>query len=183
MKSILSKACFKPRGTLQSQMLVAFTDGSCKLCKTGGWGWIVYAKNGTLKFSDWGGKPHTTNQQMELTAMRKCLEFLPKGRECELWSDSTYVLGGIVGTVQKNKGDQMSNPRLYHPKSGWMSTWDRSTSRANFEEWEQLRKILEEHYHKKSILRFGWVKGHAGIEGNEIADRLANRYFASLRIF
>ena len=39
---------------------------------------------------------------------------------------------------------------------------------------EHIRKKLIALLHLKWIVHLGWVKGHAGIEGNELVDRLAN---------
>jgi ribonuclease HI len=38
---------------------------------------------------------------------------------------------------------------------------------------ESIRNKIIALTHLKWIIHFGWVKGHAGIEGNELVDRLA----------
>jgi ribonuclease HI len=38
---------------------------------------------------------------------------------------------------------------------------------------ELIRNIIIALTHVKWIMHFGWFKGHAGIEGNELADQLA----------
>ena len=38
---------------------------------------------------------------------------------------------------------------------------------------EPIRNKIIALTHLKWIVHFGWVKGHTGIEGNELADRLA----------
>jgi ribonuclease HI len=38
---------------------------------------------------------------------------------------------------------------------------------------ETIRNKINVLTHLKWTIHFGWVKGHAGIEGNELVDRLA----------
>jgi len=42
---------------------------------------------------------------------------------------------------------------------------------------ELIRNKIIALTHLKLIMHFGWVKGHAGIEGNELVDRLAKAAF------
>src|SRR5437879_11705109 len=105
----------------------AYTDGSCKKKSTdingiGGWGWVAYIISPTFKvtFSDWGGTLKTTNNRMELIAMAEFLEYCPQGKYVSviLYSDSMYVLGGIIGQQKIGKVciTKKSN-------RSWLSIW------------------------------------------------------------
>lgn len=181
---------------MSSRIVVrAFTDGSCKGNPgIGGWGWVAYVNQkyySELRWSGWGGKKKTTNQQMELQAMAEFLSFCPRGAKVEVWSDSCYVLNGITG-VQKESGSNMSKlVRVGEKPQGWINGWSypktkfgdeysseywKKSDLKNPKEWYQIHQLILEHGLSRTELYFGWVKGHAGNEGNEIADKLANKY-------
>ena len=101
---------------------LAFTDGACKHNPgPGGWG-ITYMhriKDVKIYWSDNGGKKHTTNSEMELTAMKKLLDFVPKGHDYLIHVDSHYVLHSII---KGNDGSvALKNNIPYF--SGWMGNW------------------------------------------------------------
>lgn len=186
--------------------MVAYTDGACeKSPRIGGWGWtaitsqINKGKKCVIEWSDHGGLNDTTNQQMELMAMAELLEFCNIGSDIEIWSDSTYTVKGIVGEITKNPQEQNLKSYLVTLKSrpqGWLNGWKTSrsilnapytsykndqigywnTDRTNGYEWYRIHQRLLLHIKGKSIINFGWVKGHSGIEGNEKADKLADIY-------
>lgn len=176
----------------------AFTDGACKKNPgIGGWGWTAKSRQcdrASIIWQDWGGKHNTTNQQMELRAMREFLEFCPKGFKAEIWSDSRYTLNGIVGNCPTVKGDTKSKLVKVDPDpQGWMKKWKNyninkcykrkfsmdywnKVDLKNSEEWYLIHQLLIEHSISGSKLYFGWVKGHSDCKGNQIADELANRF-------
>lgn len=183
---------------MTSRLVVnAFTDGACKKNPgIGGWGWVAYTNRKQwrvpIQWSNWGGKKMTTNQQMELRAMIGFLDFCPRGCKVEVWSDSMYVLGGIVGSVPKEPNSiQSSLVCVNSNPQGWINGWKTSSSKLGTDyfdgywskkdlknpvEWYRLHQLLLIHVEEGTDLNFGWVKGHAAIEGNEIADTLANMY-------
>jgi ribonuclease HI len=74
-----------------------------------------------------------------------------------LHSDSKYVINGITkGWARKWRAN------------GWMRT--RSEPAQNPDLWERLLDLCDKH-----DVQFQWVKGHAGIPGNERCDALATR--------
>ena len=102
-----------------------------------------------------GHEAETTNNRMELTAAVAGLRALKRPCDIELNTDSKYVMQGI---------------------NEWIVTWKRNGWKTaarkpvkNFDLWQQLDDEVARHR-----IDWNWVKGHAGIEGNEHADQLAN---------
>jgi len=130
---------------------IVYTDGACKGNPgPGGWGWVV---PGGRRAS--GGEPRTTNQRMELSAVLDALREL-HGRVVVI-SDSTYVVNCFRDGWWK----------------GWVERGWRNSKKepvANRDLWEPLVELYRS---RADEIEFRWVKGHAGNEWNDIADRLA----------
>lgn len=132
-------------------MTRVYTDGACKGNPgPGGWGWVV-------PDGRWanGADPDTTNQRMELMAVLDALRNL--AGPVEVVSDSTYVVNCF--------------------RDGWWQGWlkrgwknSKKEPVANRDIWEPL---IELYRSREDELTFTWVKGHAGDEWNDVADRLA----------
>jgi ribonuclease HI len=131
-----------------------YTDGACKGNPgIGGWGaWLKY--NGNEK-SICGGERDTTNNRMELLAVIRALEALKRPSLVKLYTDSVYVQKGmtewLVGWKARN----------------WRTASKKSVK--NDDLWKALDILAGKHQ-----IEWLWVKGHAGNEGNERADELAN---------
>ena len=91
---------------------------------------------------------------MELTAPIMALEALKRRVTVHLHTDSTYVRNGITQWVSSWK------------KNGWRTSAKQPVK--NVDLWQQLQAACEKH-----TVEWHWVKGHAGDEGHERADRLA----------
>lgn len=127
-----------------------YCDGACKGNPgPGGWGVLLRYKEYESRIC--GGEKDTTNNRMELLAAIKGIETLIK-ENCEIVvvTDSQYVVKGM---------------------SEWINNWKRKNWRSvkNVDLWQQLDLLS-----KKHSVTWQWVKGHAGHEENEEADRLAN---------
>ena len=92
---------------------------------------------------------------MEILAVIKALETLPKTSTVDVYSDSKYVVDAI------NKG--------------WASRWRSNNWMRNKKErainpdlWERLLDLCNKH-----IVTIKWVKGHSGDQSNERCDYLA----------
>ena len=134
--------------------VVIYTDGACRGNPgPGGWGVILnYAsKQKTLN----GYESETTNNRMELTAAIEGLRALTRSCDVDLKTDSRYVLQGISEWIDNWKSN------------GWKTASRKPVKNADL--WQLLDKQAQRH-----TINWHWVKGHAGIEGNEEADRLAN---------
>lgn len=132
-----------------------FTDGACRGNPgPGGWG-VLMRYNGHEK-ELYGGDAETTNNRMELMAAIQALRSL--NREClvKLYTDSKYVMQGITEWIHNWK------------KKGWKTAAKKPVKNADL--WQLLDKEREKHE-----IEWIWVKGHAGHEGNERADALANK--------
>ena len=141
--------------------VIVHTDGACSGNPgPGGWGAILSFgdKEKELK----GGEPHTTNNRMELMAAISALEALKRPSTVEMHTDSQYVQQGISQWITKWK------------RNGW-KTADKKPVK-NVDLWQRLDAAMQQHN-----VRWHWVKGHAGHELNERADRLAVAAIAEMR--
>jgi ribonuclease HI len=129
---------------------VAYTDGACQRNPggLGGWGWVVDETT-----FDMGGDPSTTNQRMEIRAALEAARSLP--RPLTVWSDSKYVVDCFAKAWWRK-----------WQANGWKTSQRQPV--ANRDVWEPLVEVAS------ADVTFRWVKGHSGVNLNEVADRLAN---------
>jgi len=131
-----------------------YTDGACRGNPgPGGWGVILSYRDRNKTLS--GFDPQTTNNRMELTAAIEGLRALSRACDIELNTDSKYVLQGISEWIESWKSN------------GWKTAAKKPVKNADL--WQSLDEQVKIHR-----INWHWVKGHAGIEGNEMADQLAN---------
>mgnify|MGYP005728798115 FL=1 len=136
------------------EKIIIYTDGACKGNPgPGGWGVLILLENEQIELS--GGSKETTNNQMELTAVIKALNFFEKKIKVDLYTDSKYVMDGITDYIKKWK------------INGWQTANKKPVKNMN------LWKILDELNNLHDI-NWNWVKGHSGNSENEKADALAN---------
>ena len=132
-----------------------FTDGACKGNPgVGGWGALLQIRGKYLELC--GGEPHTTNNRMELTGAIRALEALKRPSRVILHTDSKYVQQGISEWIHNWK------------QRGWKTAAKKPV--MNEDLWRTLDDLASKHQ-----VQWVWVKGHAGHDGNERADVLANR--------
>lgn len=131
-----------------------YTDGACRGNPgPGGWGAIL--RSGEHERELKGSEAVTTNNRMELMAAIQALAALKRGCDVVLYTDSQYVRKGILE---------------------WMAQWKLRDWRTadkkpvkNVDLWQALEREIARHK-----IEWHWVKGHAGVPGNERADQLAN---------
>jgi ribonuclease HI len=132
-----------------------YTDGACRGNPgPGGWGALLIAGSHRKELS--GAEAVTTNNRMELMAAIGGLSALKRRTSVHLYTDSKYVLQGITEWLPQWKA------------RGW-----RTASREpvkNQDLWERLDAAAA-----AQDIKWTWVKGHSGHEGNEYVDRLANQ--------
>ncbi len=136
-------------------MIEVYTDGACRGNPgPGGWG-------ASLRFNDqqkdlYGGEEKTTNNRMELMAVIQALESLTRSSTVKVYTDSKYVLDGMTKWLPNWK------------KKGWKTAAKKPVK--NVDLWQRLDAAVQ-----LNEVSWQWVKGHSGDEGNDCADRLANR--------
>ena len=131
-----------------------YVDGACRGNPgPGGWGALLISGDVRKELS--GAETQTTNNRMELTAAIEALRALKRPVHATLYTDSKYVCTGI---------------------EEWLPQWKRRDWRTadrkpvkNADLWRALDEAREPH-----TVKWRWVKGHAGNEGNEHVDALAN---------
>jgi ribonuclease HI len=108
-----------------------------------------------------GGEAVTTNNRMELMAVIEALGALKRPCDVIVHTDSTYVMKGITEWIHSWKA------------KGWKTAAREPVK--NVDLWTRLDELAAGHR-----IKWVWVKGHSGHDGNERADKLANKGVASL---
>ncbi len=139
-----------------------YTDGACS-GNPGPGGWGALLRYGDHERELCGGEAgRTTNNRMELMAAIQALESLTRPSTVRLYTDSSYVRGGITSWLAGWK------------RNGWLTSARKPV--LNAELWQRLDAAAARH-----TVEWLWVKGHAGNPGNERADALANKGMAEAR--
>jgi ribonuclease HI len=136
------------------QEVVLVPDGAVS-GNPGPGGWAAILRFGDHERELHGAEANTTNNRMELTAVLEGLRALRRPCRVRVLSDSAYVVNAH--------------------RQGWLERWQRNGWRTsgkapveNRDLWEALLEAERPH-----DVRWELVKGHAGHELNERADRLA----------
>ena len=138
-----------------SNSISIFTDGACRGNPgPGGWGVLIVLEGEEITL--YGGENNTTNNQMEMMAAIKALEYFQEKKSIELVTDSSYLKDGIEKWIHSWK------------KNGWKTSAKKQVK--NQELWMKIDVL--NNFHE---VQWKWVKGHSGHRENEIADLLANK--------
>jgi len=131
-----------------------YTDGACRGNPgPGGWGALLMSGEHRRELN--GAVAETTNNRMELTAAIAALAALKRACTVALYTDSQYVRQGITEWIHQWK----------------VRDWRTADKKPvkNIDLWQALDSQIARH-----TIEWHWVKGHAGVPGNERADELAN---------
>ena len=150
--------------------LKIYTDGGCSGNPgPGGWAFVMVLETfqgGEILAEQKGGEKSTTNNRMELTAVIESLRALKTmdgvpGRAV-VCTDSQYVQKGITEWIRK-----------------WKQNAGRTSDRKpvkNQDLWVELDSLAGEF-----SLAWEWVRGHSGVEYNELCDRMTQQAIATVR--
>ena len=137
-----------------SSVVDIYTDGACR-GNPGPGGWAALLSAGGREKEISGAQIQTTNNRMELQAVIAALQALKRPVDVRLYTDSQYVRRGILEWLPQWKA------------RGWR-TADKKPVK-NLDLWQLLETAAARHR-----IKWHWVRGHAGIPGNERCDALAN---------
>ena len=146
--------------------IVIYTDGGCSGNPgPGGLGAVILADGKELRLS--GGEHNTTNNRMELMAAISALSTVANtpdfnNRPVSVYADSQYVKNGITSWITNWK------------KNGWRTAAKKPV--LNQDLWQKLDAL-----NSSLNVSWNWVKGHAGIEYNEVCDQLCQTEIAKNR--
>jgi ribonuclease HI len=139
---------------------VVFTDGAAKGNPgPGGWGVIIVTPQGEV--TELGGRAvgTTTNNKMELTGAIEALsELRGMPGPLAIYTDSTYVIQGIRGWIHGWR------------KRGWKTATGGEV--LNRDLWERLDALVAAR--ARNRIEWHYVRGHAGVPGNERVDEIAD---------
>jgi len=143
------------------KQVVIHSDGGCH-GNPGPGGWAATLSYGSHNRELSGGEPATTNNRMELRAAIEALGALKEPCDVEFFTDSEYVKNGVTS---------------------WLATWKlngwRTKSKKpvkNEDLWRALDSARSRHK-----VKWNWLKGHSGHDGNERCDLLANEAIAKIK--
>lgn len=153
---------------MSSNKVLIYSDGACSGNPgPGGWGAIVSYKTRVIELG--GEHPATTNNRMEMTgvleSLRFCIDVLKpqEVNEIQVLTDSVYVIRGITQWIFGWK------------RRGWKNAENDEVSNQDI--WVQLDEAVMQIKKKFGVtIKWDFVKGHEGVEGNERCDRIAVAY-------
>lgn len=142
--------------------ILIYSDGACSGNPgPGGWGCLVIFEKEKQVIELSGYDPKTTNNRMELQAAIEALKYVAStsqdiSLEINIYTDSVYVIRGITQWIFGWK------------KRSWKNNENEEISNQDL--WQELDRVVTR---LKNKLNWKYVKGHAGVPGNERCDQLA----------
>lgn len=127
-----------------------YTDGAASPNPgRGGWGVVITNNHGKIiKTLNGKSEVKVSNNQMEITAAIKALDWLKPESYANIFSDSVYLVNSITKWIPKRGYKNYANAYLF----------------------AELLHLIDT---KQLHIQWYWVKGHADSIHNELADRLA----------
>lgn len=147
----------KPLTSVEAKL---YTDGSCLGNPgPGGWSAVLVDLNQTdnieeIKKIKSGGHPDSTNNEMELRAIEEGLEMIHS--PTVVITDSRYCYKGCTDWIWS-----------------WQSRGWKTSSGSKVKHIRMWKRVLSQL--KEKAVSFRLVKGHSGVEYNELADNIASQ--------
>ncbi|HHX95090.1 MAG TPA: ribonuclease HI [Clostridia bacterium] len=144
---------------MTERKILVYCDGGCRgngqKNNIGGWGVVLQWGEYVKEFH--GSVKDTTNNQMELTSIIEALKRIKnKDIPVEVVMDSKYVIKGITEWIHA------------WTRNGWVTSTKKPVENKDL--WIELLSLKNQF----KEISFSLCKGHAGNEGNNRADELAN---------
>ena len=140
-------------------MIEVYTDGGCRGNPgIGAWAAFVIVNENT-KYLIGTGESETTNNQMELKAAIESLLFLQrlnlKDEPVKLKIDSKYVIDCVTT---------------------WIGNWKRNNWQTASKQPVKNKELIIQLHELVTLFnaKLEWVRGHAGVFGNEVCDAAVN---------
>jgi ribonuclease HI len=141
-------------------MIEIFTDGGCRGNPgIGAWAAYVIVDDKT-KYVIGTGQVETTNNQMELKAAIEGLEFIQR---LNLESPSPLLL-------------KVDSKYVIDCATTWIINWKKNNWQTANKQPVKNKELIQKLHELvlKHQVKFEWVKGHAGVYGNEVCDQAVN---------
>jgi ribonuclease HI len=138
--------------------VIVYTDGAC-IGNPGPGGWAAVILDNAHRQEVSGGFRQTTNNRMEMHAAIEALESLLQPRAVAIYTDSSYLRGGITNWIKN------------WLRNGWRTADRKPVKNADL--WQRLL-LAQQRHEAVGGVTWHWVRGHAGHPLNERADQLAN---------
>lgn len=135
-------------------MVEIYTDGGCRNNPgLGAWAFIV-VENGKITHAPSCTNAHTTNNEMELTAICQAIYYAKMFGmiDTTIYTDSQYAVSAI---------------------NIWYHQWSQQNNLAGKKNIPLIREILQNL--NGTQIKIEWVKGHASNPFNTLADQLVNQ--------
>lgn len=148
-------------------MIRIYTDGSCRgngyAASRGAWGFAIVNEDDKLVYAESGGRVETTNNQMELEAVIRAINYVTNSdavsaEYVEIYTDSAYIHSCVTQGWYKN-----------WQKNGWINS--KKEPVKNKEYWEFLIPYFENP--RYSFIK---VKGHADNHWNNVVDKMVQTH-------
>ena len=147
------------------EKIIAFTDGSSRGNPgPGGYGAVIIMKSKEKVIERGGREDHTTNNRMELTAIKEALTYVETRKipsDIKLHTDSTYAMNGLIGWMYSWE------------KNGWKTKTNDEV--LNQDIWKELLGLMFRLKQTRTV-DIVKVEGHAGVVANERVDEIATKY-------